>query len=77
MPRLALEKLTKCIHVYFQFDTADVGNVPDILYLYKKVLGLEIPYTMSLPTYMPKASQELNFYYWLCYWYVKIPHFSY
>ncbi|XP_057312584.1 zinc finger C3H1 domain-containing protein-like isoform X2 [Hydractinia symbiolongicarpus] len=68
MPSLALEKLTKCIHVYFQFDEND-EVLPDVLHLYRKVLGLPVPYTISLPTYLPslQSSQHLVYYYWSCY----------
>jgi len=68
MPRLALDKLRKCIQTYFQFEPDDPENVVDIYYLYRAVLGLSVPYTVSLPVYLPNVSQQLKFFYWLCYW---------
>ena len=68
MPSLAIDKLTNCIHTYFQMEPDDPEKVVDILYLYRAVLGLEVPYDVILPAYLPKVSQQLKFYYWLCYW---------
>jgi len=68
MPNLAIDKLTKCIHVYFEFE--DESTIPDVLYLYKKVLGLPVPYNIGLTTYLPgmkASSQHLMFYYWISY----------
>lgn len=71
MPSLALEKLTKCIHLYFEIEDRDTS--PDVLHLYQKLLGLPVPYNIGLTAYLPamkNSSQHLIFYYWMAYWYV-------
>ncbi|XP_065670445.1 zinc finger C3H1 domain-containing protein isoform X3 [Hydra vulgaris] len=65
-PKLALEKLTKCVHMYFELAN-DGEDLPDVLYLYQKILGLTIPYSVILPTYISKISEHLIFYCWMCY----------
>lgn len=69
MPRLALEKLTKCIHTYFQVEPDDPEQKIDVIYLYRALLGLQVPYDVQLPVYIPKTSNQLKFYYWQSYWY--------
>ena len=68
MPRLALEKLTKCIHTYFQIEAGDPEQKVDVLHLYRALLGLEVPYGVQLPVYIPKTLQQLKFYYWQSFW---------
>ncbi|XP_066910369.1 zinc finger C3H1 domain-containing protein-like [Clytia hemisphaerica] len=67
MPNLALDKLAKCIQTYFQLEPDDPENTTDVLYLYKAVLGLDLPYDVTLPVYLPKPSEHLKLFYWQCY----------